>query len=419
MHPTGFGNVNGHLAAAFARETELTMVASGHYEPDYDRGLYPYEIVGCELVAPELRDLAHQRNLPVIERYVKAADWDIFVYQGDMGWNNDVLEWVAAIQKEHPEKDSVFYMPVDGDVSLAHGFNVFTWCSAPVVYTEHARSVVERYAPAIAENMSVIGLGCEPDVFYPLSEEERQAARRHFFPEQYRDHFIALNVNRNQPRKDLMRSMAAFHEFHETHPDSMLLFHSVVNDVGGNLIFQAKLLGCNAEIPPVEIAFSDLNLSKPWEREELNRLYNACDVLISTSFGEGWGLTTTEAMAAGLPVVVPANTANLDLLGPQRSRYGSFDYERGWGARVGGDVDHTQFIYQNGSSVAHIMHTESFLEAMQYVYEHGEEVKDKAAVARRWAEENSWERREAEWQQLLRLITAKQLEHQLMSTSIS
>ena len=42
---------------------------------------------------------------------------------------------------------------------------------------------------------------------------------------------------------------------------------------------------------------------------ELNLLYNACDVGINTSMGEGWGLVSFEHGAAGSAQIVPAHGA--------------------------------------------------------------------------------------------------------------
>lgn len=403
MNATGFGNVNKHLLAACARVADVTAVCSTHYAEDYDRTAYPYEIIGCEMVDVPLRDAAHQRNLPRIMKAVDALDWDVFFYQGDIGWNNDVLARVGEIQQAHPEKHSIFYSPIDGDISLDIAFNVFKLCSAPVTYTYHGRSVVERYAPDVADKMSVMQLGCEPAVFFPLSAEKRKEARIKIFGDVYADQFLCINVNRNQTRKDLARCMAAFHLFHQKHTDSSLYLHSVMADAGGHLPTQARLVGCDIFKRPAEIAFSGLDLANAWSRETLNDLYNAADCLLSTSVGEGWGLTTTEAMCAGTPVIVPANTANLDILGEQIPG-AHFNYKRGWGVRTGGDLDHTQFIYSNGGGPVSIIHSESFVDTLEYVYYHREEARDKATTARAWCLENTWKRRESEWVQLLQLM---------------
>lgn len=403
MNATGFGQVNKHLLAAFSRVADVTAVCTTHYRYGYNRKKYPYDIIGCELVDVSKRDQTHQRNLPNILKAVQDAKWDVFCFQGDFGWSNDILVEVGLVLQECPEKHAIFYLPIDGDVSHAMAFNILQLCNVPVVYTNHGKSVIERYAPDIAKNVSVIQLGCETEFFYPFTPEQRREARLKRFGPAYMDQFLCINVNRNQPRKDLARCMAAFHQFHEKHPDSSLYMHSVQNDAGGSLTTQATLAGCDVNKRPAEVIFSDLNLANPWTKAQLNEVYNAADCLISTAYGEGWGLTTSEAMAAGTPVVVPANTANLDLLGEQLPG-AHFDFERGWGMRTGGDLDHTVFMYANGGGPVASIHTNSFLDTLEYVYYHREEAHAKAQVALAWARENTWERREADWEQLLRLM---------------
>ena len=395
LNPTGFGQVNKHILSAINEVAdELVLVASTHFHESHDM---PYTIIPCE-------SWEDQRNSKNIEKYLKEEPWDVFMYQGDMGANDQVLQWAAEIQKEHPQRDTVFYMPIDGDISLGHAFHPFSWCSAPVVYTNHAKSVIAKHAPHIAEKTSVIWLGCETDVFYPLPEDERRKARIEFFGEQYLNRFMVMNVNRNQVRKDLARCMAAFHVFHEKYPDSTLYMHSVPNDAGGSLPVQAILVGCDVQAQPAEVAFANLNLSNAWPRETLNRLYNAVDLLVSTSYGEGWGLTTSEAMCAGTPVMAPANTANLDILGERLPDRPYFERERGYGVKTGGDLDHTTFIYANGGGPVPHVHLESFVATMEYIYHHREEAQQKAKEALAWCQANTWQHREKNWQDLMTLI---------------
>jgi glycosyltransferase involved in cell wall biosynthesis len=49
------------------------------------------------------------------------------------------------------------------------------------------------------------------------------------------------------------------------------------------------------------------------EDRDLNLLYNACDVGINTSMGEGWGLVSMEHGAAGGAQIVPDHSACSDL----------------------------------------------------------------------------------------------------------
>lgn len=390
-NPTGFGQVNKHILAALSRVAKVTLVASSFYLDSHD---FPYEIVRCS-------DANDPRNLPAIKEHIQNGAWDVFFYQGDIGANNDVLAWVKEETDKDPKKNSIFYMPVDTDYATAGSFIPMSWCTVPVVYTNHGKGVIDKLVPYIASKTSVIWLGCEADVFYPLSPEEKRAARIELFGEKYLDRFLVVNVNRNQARKDLARCMAAFHLFHKTHPDATLYMHSVQDDSAGYLPVQAHLMQVdiyNQDNP--EIVFSGLDLQHPWSREQLNRLYNACDCLVSTSYGEGWGLTTTEAMCAGIPVVVPANTANLDILQIQ----GDGSYRRGWGVETGGDLDHTTFVYSNGGSPCAFIHVDSFLENLEYVYLFRDHAEHKAIEARKWCEENTWEHREKDWENLIKLM---------------
>jgi glycosyltransferase involved in cell wall biosynthesis len=52
--------------------------------------------------------------------------------------------------------------------------------------------------------------------------------------------------------------------------------------------------------------------AKLWTEERLNQTYNCFDALLSTSQAEGWNLPAMEAMAAGVPCVLPAWAAHTE-----------------------------------------------------------------------------------------------------------
>ena len=398
FHATGFAQVNKHILEGLSEVAEVTLVATSHYMTDLPE--LPYKLLGCQD-----KDGSDMRNLATIFPEIERGEWDLFFYQGDIGANNDVLDKVVEWTQRDPTKHSIFYMPVDCDVAMPAAFNYQALATVPVVYTEHARRRIEHYNPELGKLISVIGLGTEPEVFYPIDKRE---ARLRIFGESYADRWLAVNVNRNQERKDLARCMGAWHLFHERNPDSTLYMHSVQNDIGGSLPTQAALAGCNILKQPPEIAFSMLDLSRPWSREQLNDLYNACDCLVSTSLGEGWGLATTEAMCAGIPVVVPENTANLDILGPKKPRSAtlSWDRQRGWAIKTGGDLDHQVFTYASGGSPHDIIHAKSFVFLLEYIRNHQREVEEKCITARQWCHENTWQHKNEQWKQLVRTLSA-------------
>jgi len=55
--------------------------------------------------------------------------------------------------------------------------------------------------------------------------------------------------------------------------------------------------------------------------ETLNKIYNASDIYVTTTLGEGWGLTITEAMATRLPVIAPNSTSIAEIIGNDERGY--------------------------------------------------------------------------------------------------
>jgi glycosyltransferase involved in cell wall biosynthesis len=46
---------------------------------------------------------------------------------------------------------------------------------------------------------------------------------------------------------------------------------------------------------------------------DMNRIYNSCDVYLTTATGGGWELSVTESMATKLPVILPNHTSLAEL----------------------------------------------------------------------------------------------------------
>jgi glycosyltransferase involved in cell wall biosynthesis len=151
--------------------------------------------------------------------------------------------------------------------------------------------------------------------FYPVPKSDNEAFRRQYFGG-LSDKFIVLNVNRNQQRKDIPRSMLAFKKFKELRPNSMYYLHCAVEDHGWQLIDVANALGLKVN---EDVCFpSDFGPNQGYPVDIVNRIYNASDVVISTTTGEGWGLAQVEAMACCKPVISPDNTSCTEIVGGGR-----------------------------------------------------------------------------------------------------
>jgi len=118
--------------------------------------------------------------------------------------------------------------------------------------------------------------------------------------------FVLFFNSRNIRRKQIPDTMLAFRAFLDSLPKEkadkckLVLHTEVVSDAGTDLRKVKEYFFDG--VYPNAIKFSQQKLS----REELNYLYNIADAQILLTSNEGWGLTITEAILAGTPII--ANT---------------------------------------------------------------------------------------------------------------
>ena len=186
-----------------------------------------------------------------------------------------------------------------------------------VAYTEYGRNEVLRLNPKLKNKIIAIPHGNNSKDFYPLPEEEKLAFRKEFFGENA-DKFIITNVNRNQPRKDLPATILAFIEAKKrwkeegiTKEPFLYLHTHPLDPMGNDLFFLFKqtdlIYGVDYKMPTVDEANVGATV------ETLNKIYNASDVSITTTLGEGWGLTFSEAAATQTPIICPLSTSFIEM----------------------------------------------------------------------------------------------------------
>jgi glycosyltransferase involved in cell wall biosynthesis len=114
-------------------------------------------------------------------------------------------------------------------------------------------------------------------------------------------------------RKAYSENFMAFALFARKHPDAMLYVHADASSQHGwNLIALAQLLG----IPTDNLTFPDpLAYRYGMAQETLASIYSSWDVMLATSYGEGFGIPTVEAQACGVPVIVSNFAASPELVG--------------------------------------------------------------------------------------------------------
>jgi len=147
--------------------------------------------------------------------------------------------------------------------------------------------------------------GLNENIYYPIEKDdevkELNDLKTHLFGENKIDFTIFFN-SRNIRRKQIPDTMFAFKIFLDTLPKekankcAMILHTEIVSDHGTNLEIVRKMLFSDY---PNAILFSTNKL----DNKQLNQLYNIADVQILLTSNEGWGLSLTEAMLAGTPII--------------------------------------------------------------------------------------------------------------------
>jgi glycosyltransferase involved in cell wall biosynthesis len=138
------------------------------------------------------------------------------------------------------------------------------------------------------------------------------------------DKFIVTNVNRNQPRKDIPNTIFGFIEakkiWEKGLPKPFLYLHCHPTDPLGwdlpRILSQTELVE-NEDY----MLLSEEYQHSMVEVEMLNKIYNASDVYLTTTLGEGWGLTYSEAASCKVPIVAPYTTSFVEMSNMGRSAY--------------------------------------------------------------------------------------------------
>jgi D-inositol-3-phosphate glycosyltransferase len=159
--------------------------------------------------------------------------------------------------------------------------------------------------------------GVDLDLYKPISDEMKKVYRESLGIGRWETVFVS--VGRNTNRKQQPRLLHAFKRMLEMHPNpasvGMVLHVGDPTDTmgmgGWNLPEMVHELGLSNNV-----TFSDANTNPlhGLSREDLAKLYQLGDCHILATGGEGFGVPSAEAMACGLPIILPDNSTGPELV---------------------------------------------------------------------------------------------------------
>jgi glycosyltransferase involved in cell wall biosynthesis len=178
-----------------------------------------------------------------------------------------------------------------------------TWVTAPLGRAKLPCRLDRLARWQNLNNWNVVPHGVDLSSFRPL---DKTSARKVFALPQ--SAFVVGSVNTNQFRKRQDITMRAFAVLRRRVPDAILVLHCSGGDSQGwDLAQLADYLGITDSVFLVHHSHPQLS------EEQLAALYNTFDVHLNTSGGEGWGLTSVESAACGVPQMVPNWSATREI----------------------------------------------------------------------------------------------------------
>lgn len=371
---TGFATVARHLLKTLwdTGKYEFTCVGINHAGQPYDKTRFPYDIYPAAnaLTNDERYRDVYGRQLLV--DMAKSGDFDIIFMLQDTFIVETFLPALLQIRAQLPAEKKyaiVHYFPIDGTPKKSWIENVVSKVDIPVTYTEYAKKECLKFVSTL-ENMDVVYHGVDRDVFFPPVDD---TFRKRFYTK-HAEKFIVLNVNRNQPRKDLHRTLAGFSIFHKKYPDSFLFMLCQAVDVGGDLMQIAEHYGLKWDVDWACPAPGSYGANQGYPVEIVNAIYGASDVVTSTTVGEGWGLSFSEGAATKNILLFPKNTSLIEMIGENE--------ERGYFIKSGETMN--DFICMgvpDNNILRPVVDVYDMADKLEHIYTHRAEANEKAERA--------------------------------------
>jgi len=339
---TGFGIVAKNLFSELHQHFEVYILGINYFGTErYDTSKYFIYPVS------EGKDAL---GLTRFKRILKDVSPDKILLFQDIFNIQHVLD---MIKKDFPKVPILAYFPIDASTVNPYWRAGFDTPDKLVTYTQFAVDSIKSTFPHLAnKQIDYLYHGVDTRVFKKLPTD----IRKRFKDERgWGDKFVIFSNNRFQPRKNIGAVVRAFTLFYKgykkcdcgniylaskTHCDlnGCDSSHVVHQQQGHNDVF--IYLHCNVfessmgqgpanslagillnaglqqdELPQHVGMYSKSVYEAPYTDSEMNIFYNIADVNISTSIGEGVGLSLVESAAVGTTSIAPRHTSTPEMLG--------------------------------------------------------------------------------------------------------
>lgn len=338
--PTGFANVAKNLLWNMHAYFDVSVLGINYH------GYSKYDTARWFVYPTDNGDPFGYKRMPNILKDSKPEV--IFLFQ-------DIFNLPKALEickQECPDVPIVSYFPIDGEPVSKTWKPVFEQSDYLITYSNFAVKAIHRVFPELTnKKIDILYHGIDSNVFNLMPEEHRLKITKSL---KWDNKFTIINVNRFQPRKMVPLTLRAFALFHKGYKlckcGNIYLaslkecdlnkcdVRDVIKQVAGKedvLIYLhmnnvERIMGPGSsnylQSHCLNAGFDDVDLNnslvinsvdlyaQPLTEQQLNELYNAACVNISTAVGEGFGLSLGESASTGSTNIAPKNSAIPEVL---------------------------------------------------------------------------------------------------------
>ena len=215
--------------------------------------------------------------------------------------------WLFQIENEIRKKMPIIYLNIWDDYPAPmYNKGYYESCDALLAISKQTKNINELVLGDKAKNKIIqyVPHGLNEEVFIPLDKSNKELVefKKQLFGGKEFD-FVMFFNSRNIRRKQIPDTLFAYKIFIDSLTDeqarkcAFILHTQVVDDNGTDLEAVREMLFGNDS--KYNILFSNQVL----DPRGMNFLYNCSDVQILLTNNEGWGLSLTEAILAGNPII--------------------------------------------------------------------------------------------------------------------
>lgn len=301
-----------------SRDTELPKGFSKIMKDLFNTNIWQkqYEVFHYALNRhPAMQDKILDNNVTVfsenantnrLEHLIEIIEPNIILCMSDPMVLQNITKFIATSSAY-----KIAYLFIDGIEIPFKWENILKHFDSIVSATHFGLEELQK-SPWIEQKLHVINPPVDLTQYKPIEEIRRNKYREIVGLKE--NDFLITNISVNMLRKGLEYTLEFFEkisfDLKSKGKNAKLFLHTQLSE---ELLNAMKVFNIAAE---------DLLITSAFKTErDLIRFYQMSDLVINTSFAEGWGLPISEAMACGIPVLAPLHSGIKGAIGSETKSY--------------------------------------------------------------------------------------------------